>query len=569
MNCHARQSTVARGLLVAGIVAVALVGSGPVNAAATGTYQVSACDYASGANNSWVFQTNDANHYESHTNCPYVTGAGGAADEEGGLSATDLLGVASGALPGTSAEWLFTAPAGTTISAIQYARYLGHDSDTSNYWSPALRADGAIVAGEACSVVLPDIGCAVGTQPPLGASNTVDIANLSASQLEFGEQCDAPTGQVCVTGGSEHHVWAAMYGATVTISDPTPPTLGTPSGTLWAPGPVDGYHKGTETVNVAAQDVGGGVQSITLEADGESVATYNATCDFTQPQPCPGTTGSQTLALNTANLTDGTHTLTLIATDAANNQSTAASEQITVDNNAPPAPTGLSATGQPGGTTFELTWTNPPDTTAPITAATYQICPAAAPSGCSQPAPAATLTHASVAVPGPGSWTISVWLTDAAGNSDAVHAAAVTVTVPAGPPAVGATGTTGQTGRTGSSATGATGSTGATSGPGAHPKTRPIRLSEHLVGRLLVVFLRSRAGGKVVVSCLARLGGHVIAARTRTVTLHRGDATIVFEITPRAARHASITVTAVHAHRTVTSTLKRTHVDRRTGHPAQ
>ena len=123
-----------------------------------------------------------------------------------------------------------------------------------------------------------------------------------------------------------------MYGAKVTISDPTPPTLGTPSGTLWEPGESGGFHKGTESVTVSAQDVGGGVQSIVLSADGQPVETYSASCNFTFAQPCPLSTGAQTLTLPTTELSDGTHTLTLVATDAAGNQSTVASEQITVDN---------------------------------------------------------------------------------------------------------------------------------------------------------------------------------------------------------------------------------------------
>jgi hypothetical protein len=52
-------------------------------------------------------------------------------------------------------------------------------------------------------------------------------------------------------------------------------------------------------------------------------------------------------------LSNGTHTLTLVATDAAGNQSTAASEQMTVDNSPPPPPTGLSATAtQTGGSSL-------------------------------------------------------------------------------------------------------------------------------------------------------------------------------------------------------------------------
>ena len=83
-------------------------------------------------------------------------------------------------------------------------------------------------------------------------------------------------------------------------------------------------------MTTSAQDVGGGVQSILLSADGRPVESYSAPCNFTFSEPCPSSTGAQTLTLPTTELSDGTHTLTLVATDAAGNQSTVASEQITV-----------------------------------------------------------------------------------------------------------------------------------------------------------------------------------------------------------------------------------------------
>jgi hypothetical protein len=308
--------------------------------ATTGSYEVSACNYAPGAvNNSWVWATSDPSqpeHYAEHANCPYSLGdGGGKADQEGGLSTTDALGLSSGAPPGTSAGWTFAAPAGTTIVGLTYERYIGHELDPDNYWSPALRADGALVPGETClDSVQNGETCFVGGPP---GTEPGTATGLTAHQLSLGIACQAPAEEECVTGATLHAVWAAMYGARVTLSDPTPPTLSTPSGALWGPGEAGGVHKGTESVTVSAQDIGGGVRSIVLSADGHPIETYNASCNFTLPQPCPLSTGPQTLTLPTTELSEGTHTLALVATDAAGNQSTIASEQITIDNN-PPSP---------------------------------------------------------------------------------------------------------------------------------------------------------------------------------------------------------------------------------------
>jgi hypothetical protein len=111
--------------------------------------------------------------------------SGGKTDQEGGLSTTDALGLASGAPPATSAGWTFIAPADTTIAAITYERYLGHLFDSSNYWSPALRADGLIVPGEICTDSIANSEmCLVGGPPGQGAEPGV-VTGLSAHELFF------------------------------------------------------------------------------------------------------------------------------------------------------------------------------------------------------------------------------------------------------------------------------------------------------------------------------------------------------------------------------------------------
>lgn len=260
--------------------------------------------------------------------------------------------------------------------------------------------------------------CLTGSGP--GGPNHAAITGLTAETLTLGLECTAPTGQECITGANGFHAAVAtMYAAEVTLEDNTPPTLNTPTGALWEPGAYADFHKGTESVTISAHDTGGGVQSITLAADGQPAKAYEAPCDFTLPQPCPSSTGTQTLALPTTELADGTHTLTIVATDTAGNQSTIASKQITVDNNPPPPPIGLTATAtQAGSATFTATWTDPPTgQAAPITAATYQVCPTTGSGSCSAPTAAPPAGPAKVTVPGPGSWNLAVWLTNAAATA--------------------------------------------------------------------------------------------------------------------------------------------------------
>lgn len=328
--------------IVAGVIATALLGLAPeTSLAENGSYQVTTCNAAPEAvNNSWTWSTTDPSqpdHFAEHASCPdRVAGSGGRSDQEGGLSTTDALGLSDGALPGTSAGWTFTAPSGTTIAGLNYERFIGHTIDPHNSWSPALRADGAVVQGETCldSVENGEF-CSVGGPPTQGGGPKI-FNGLSAHALTIGVVCQAPSEEECVTGATEHKVWAAMYGATVTVADPTPPTLSAPSGSAWS---TTGAHAGTESVAVSAQDTGGGVQSIALSADGRAMGSYGASCNFTFAQPCPSSTGLQSLALPTTALSDGVHTIALAATDAAGNQSSL-SEQINVQNSSasmPPA----------------------------------------------------------------------------------------------------------------------------------------------------------------------------------------------------------------------------------------
>lgn len=510
----------------------------PAPALAAGSYQVSACNVApEAANNSWTWATNDPaqpSHYAEHVDCPYRLSEGSTADQEGGLSTTDALGLASGAAPGTSAGWTFTAPPNTTITGLTYERYIGHQLDPRNSWSPALRADGSIVPGETCLDSSQNgETCSVGGPPGMGVE-PARLTGLEAHELTLGIVCEAPAGDECVTGATQHEVWAAMYGATVTLSDPTPPTLSAPSGGLWEAG---GFHKGTESLTVEAQDVGGGVASIVLSVDGRAIDTYTAPCNFTFARPCPSTV-AQTLSLPTTELSDGKHTLTLLATDAAGNQSTVDSQEITVDNSAPPPPVGLAATPtQTGSSTFTLTWSDPPEQLAPITGALYEVCPASGTGSCSAPAAAPAAGPASVTVPSPGSWSIAVWLSNAAGNASSTDAAQTTVVVP--PPNSGGAGT------------GKGSGTGTTSKPKLH-------LSETLRGRELTVHVSGPTSGRVRVGFTGRLKGKIVAHAAKTASLKHGRLTVKFKLGPRTAAHALVRVSAkLDHHAAVTSTLHR------------
>ncbi len=520
---------------IAVLTAVALLLVVLPTAAHAGTYNVTACnDAPGGANNSWVPFNTDTTHLQTRLSCPYTIDEGQQASQENGIATTDLLELPNGAQAGAQAGWKFEVPdpENEKITGISYDRMF---STQDQYWIPALRANGAILPGQTCKPPIAG-SCLTGSGP--GGPDHATLTGLSADTLTLGLECTAPTGQECITGADNFHAAVAtMYSAEVTIQDNTPPTLNTPTGALWEPGAYAGFHKGTEGVTVSAHDLGGGVQSIVLAADGRPVEAYEASCDFTLAQPCPPSTGAQTLALPTTELADGTHTLTLIATDAAGNQSTIASEQLAVDNNPPPPPIGLTATAtQAGGSTFTATWTDPEGQTAPITAATYQVCPTSGSRSCSAPEAAPPTGPTTVTVPGPGSRNLAVWLTNAAGNTSPASAAHVTLTVTPDE-------SHGEASDSNSNGGGSV-SSGNSGGDSSTVTKHTLHVIETLRHRTLTVRVTGPSNGTVRVSYIARYRGKVIAIHTKKATLRRGRLTVTFTLSTQATAHATIRVNA-------------------------
>lgn len=526
-------------LLLAGLLALAL----PTSALAiTGQYEVSACNYTlEGANNSWVWESTDTSehdHYAEHSNCPDpLGGTGGNIDREGGLSTTDALHLSNGAPTGTSAGWTDTVPKGTTIAAIKYERYIGLNYDPyPNSWSPALRADDTIINNETCEdTPANSYVCFIGGPPGHGGEPST-ITGLSAHKLTLGIDCHAEAGAECITGASQYDVWAAMYGATVTINDPTPPTLQTPTGNLWEAGEHNGYHTGTETLSTSAQDTGGGVQTITLAVDGKPNQTYDAPCDFTYTQPCPTSTGPQTFTLNTSQLSDGPHALILTAVDAAGNDSTVATNQITVANNPPPAPTMLIATAtQPGSNTYTATWKDPANQPIPVTSATYQLCPIGQPAECTTPAQAPLEGPVTIILPGPRTWTLSVWLTNAAGLTSSNNAATTQILLLPGPEISPAPGhIEGPRLAT---------NTGSPLPPSQHHDAQ-LHLSGRIHGQYLFVQLTGPSTGRVKVAYAVRYHHRTIARASKSISLRHGHQTTRFKLPGHIIAHITILVYA-------------------------
>jgi hypothetical protein len=139
----------------------------------------------------------------------------------------------------------------------------------------------------------------------------------------------------------------------------------------------------------------------------------------------------------TANIGDGTHVAQVGAVDAGGNFTAAATQTMTVDNDAPapPSPTSpVFATVAAERATIE--WTEPSSQVSPIAAAHITVCKATSCRTSTQPAGFGS-AQAIVALPdGPGTYAASVSLSDAAGNHDPYRAAHWSITRAGAAPSV-------------------------------------------------------------------------------------------------------------------------------------
>jgi hypothetical protein len=390
-----------RGVLTLGAACVLATGLSPL--AQAGSYHVVACSNVDAPNapipnNAWTqIPATAPAGLEASVSCP----PHGSLQHDG-IVAQDRLPVPPKPASGTSVYWRFTAPAGTSITSLSVVRFLGKVRDQA--WRPFGRADGTVF--DTCRIASGQAECE--------RSGHATFAIKNASTIDYGVRCDASSAG-CVVGSTLHHVWMSLYAADVTLDDPSAPKLtGGPSGPLWR---AEGWHRGTESASFGGTD-NTGIGEADWYVDGHQQTSDRGACDNSRPIPCADLTPSAH-ALNTAAVGDGSHQLQAVIKDAAGNQTTAGPITLNVDNTPPGAPAALTA-APVGDGSFTATWSNPDGQVAPIAKAHYRFCPAASTAQfCREEQTASGTNITSIAglhLPTAGTWSLIVWLEDAAGN---------------------------------------------------------------------------------------------------------------------------------------------------------
>ncbi|MFL5900198.1 MAG: Ig-like domain repeat protein [Solirubrobacterales bacterium] len=238
--------------------------------------------------------------------------------------------------------------------------------------------------------------------------------------------------------------WSAIRALTITVEDNQPPSAGL-GGDITA----GGWRRGAQAVGFWGGDVGGGVRFGETTVDGARVnlteygcakASIGGEWRATQMRPC-GLAVSGSATVDTTRFSDGPHGLHHCVTDFAGNGSCTPDRTFYVDNNPPAHPRNLALAGDEGwrhANDFDLSWTNPDQGVASaIGGAFWRI---EGPSGYDTGAKFAAGHDLSMLqnlfVPHAGTYTLSIWLRDEAGNEAPASAVSLPLRFDDVPPGV-------------------------------------------------------------------------------------------------------------------------------------
>jgi hypothetical protein len=411
---------------------------GPV--AGGGEFVIQSCG-ETGSANGWVTTNSNPAALAAGADCPPSNRPPGfpASFQQAGIWASDRLsntGGAPEASAGDRGESTFVPLAGTTITRLRYWRAIHKLADPGDRWQPYISLstrsnviDTCIIGGQSTCYAGGD-DWFPNDDTTTNRSSYRDLPDISASSIIVGLFCSDSDVHTCGNGSILTHVDAEIFSAFLTISDPTPPLVGTPTGAGWT---ADTWSQGTLALALASSDATG-ISATRVYADGSLITSLQRRCSYDRPRPCSDEPAGA-VGLPTAGLADGAHQIAVAGVDAAGNKMLVQrAAPLLVDNNAPAAPVGLVSPAPSSiENSFEAHWSLPPDLGSSIVAARYQLCQAAV-CGAVRTAPALTAVDG-LALPAEGDASLRVWLVDGLGHE--ASAAGATLALRYAPPTPG------------------------------------------------------------------------------------------------------------------------------------
>jgi hypothetical protein len=393
--------------------------------ARAGKYAVAQCGWYVGADVEWADTTGGAKFRPDG----YCVPPGGG-DPFDGSHLKSFTREGQGTVSGTRfARWRWSAPAGTGITQVRGTWWHALHDGLEQRIGVATAAGGfdPFLVGTATDVAPRSF--VAGFATPVAA---IEDRLLCARAESKWCSLDAPS-------------WSAVRALTITLEDSSPPAAGIGGGLFHA-----GWHRGLQPMLVWGGELGSGIRFGETTLDGARAAFTEYPCDkeliggswtATKMRPC-SLGPSTTHVIDTTAFSDGAHAVTHCVTDFSGNVGCDGPYTARIDNNPPahvrePAPVGGTGWRRENG--FDLRWSNPDQGPAsPIVGAGWRLTgPGGFDSGAEYAAGPNRSELNGLRVPGPGAYSLALWLRDEAGNEAPAAAVSVPLRFDDVPPGVG------------------------------------------------------------------------------------------------------------------------------------
>ena len=295
----------------------------PAGPAHAGTYDVVSCGApgAGGVNRAWQVSPNlDDRFWDVAASCPELSAW---SERRPGVVAPNFTG----------AGFELIAPAGAILDRMVIWRTgyrFASDGTAQGPWVvQGYRADASVIGGpltgETCVIAPGQPFCRFGAEGAMAPGARVE-RDLETTKVFYSTACFKDAG--CPTANDAGFPFAGLSisGSVVTVRDDTRPRLSV-GGALLA----SGWRTDDAPLDVAADD-NTGIRRVRVLVDGAEAAVVAPTCDLRLMVPCAHLP-NRSLRLG-AKLPDGRRTVSVEATDAANNV-TRSDRAVAVDRNGP------------------------------------------------------------------------------------------------------------------------------------------------------------------------------------------------------------------------------------------
>lgn len=392
--------------------------------ARAGKYAVAQCGWYVGADAEWADTTGGVKFRPDGACIPPA-----GADPFEGAHLKSLTRDGQGTVSGTRfARWRWVAPAHTGITQVRGTWWHAlHDGLEQRIGVDIAGGGFAPFAAAATTDVTPREFVAGFPTPVPALEDRLLCARAEASW------CSLDAGS-----------WSGLRALTITLEDDIPPWSA-----LAGPITAGGWLRGYQGLFAWDWDAGAGVRFSETRLDGARVAETEYECAkaliggewrATQMRPC-GLNVAVPHDIPTTSFSDGPHALVHCDVDFAANVGCTAPITILVDNNPPAHPRSALLAGGEGwrrANDFDLSWIDPDQAPgSPIAGAGWRLTgPLGFDTGAQFIDGRDPTSLADLKVPGPGSYSLALWLRDEAGNEAPASALVVPLRFDPTPPSV-------------------------------------------------------------------------------------------------------------------------------------